>query len=75
MTRPESDADCFERVYARLLALYPRTFRERFEGDMRDLFRDQLQAARSGGGGCAVTRYWMRTLLALLATATPRAHR
>ena len=50
-----------ERVFARLLRIFPADFRARFGKDMADLFRDQLAAARADGRG-AVARLWLRTV-------------
>lgn len=58
-----------ERVYARLLAMYPRAFRNRFARDMCDLFHDRLHAARARGGGLAVVRHSARAFADLLRTA------
>ena len=52
-----------ERIYRRLLVLYPQAFRARFGDEMVQLFGDQLRDARKPGasiGGVAGT--WLRTL-------------
>ncbi|MFN8573165.1 MAG: ADOP family duplicated permease [Gemmatimonadaceae bacterium] len=50
-----------ELLYAKLVALYPRDFRERFGRDMSDLFADQLRRARRAGT-MQVLRLLLRTL-------------
>jgi predicted permease len=61
-------------VFALLVRLFPREFRERYAADMRDLFRDQLDAARRRAGIRGAVRVWASTL-AGLPTAALRAHR
>ena len=58
-----------ERVFALLLGLFPRQFRERFGPDMRDVFRDQVRAARARGGTRGVLRLWMQVLPSLTRAA------
>jgi predicted permease len=58
-----------ERVFAGLLAWFPREFRERFGEDMRDLFRDQVHAARTRPAPGGVTRLWIRTIPSLFKAA------
>jgi putative ABC transport system permease protein len=58
-----------ERAFDALLALFPRAFRVRFGQDMRDLFRDQLGAARARGGAPAVAQLWMQTVPSLCRAA------
>jgi predicted permease len=52
-----------------LLALFPRHFRETFGDDMRDVFRDQLAAARRRGRWTAVPIFWLLTTLRMVAAA------
>jgi predicted permease len=59
-----------ERVYALVVRLYPRDFRNRFGDDMRELFRDQWKAARRRAGWTGVARLWLATVPALVAGAT-----
>jgi len=61
------ERSCSERVYALLLALYPRAFRCAFGDDLRDFFRDRLRAERRRPFGLA--RIWLRALPDLLASA------
>ena len=56
MTRAWSD-----RAFARVVALFPREFRDRFGEDMRDVFSDQLAAARTRGA-LAIAGLWVRTV-------------
>ncbi|MFL5581905.1 MAG: ADOP family duplicated permease [Gemmatimonadaceae bacterium] len=58
-----------ERVFGRLIRLFPRDFHERFGGEMAELFRDQLRGARAQGGAPAVAKLWLRTLPAFAAAA------
>jgi predicted permease len=55
-----------ERLFAALLLLFPREFRERFGQDMRELFADELRAARARG---SVTRLLLRTVPAVARAA------
>ncbi|MFN8582765.1 MAG: ABC transporter permease [Gemmatimonadaceae bacterium] len=68
MTTPQR-ASMLERVHARLLYLYPRSFRERFGQDLNDLFRDQLRAARARGESWRLMRFAVRSMIAVLWTA------
>jgi predicted permease len=64
-----------ERVFAVLIRLFPRDFRDQFGQDMRELFSDQLRAARSRAHPFGVTRLWLRTVPSLLhAAAMERRH-
>jgi hypothetical protein len=56
-----------ERVYRRLLWLYPDGFRARFGDEMVQVFGDQLREARDRGS--SVTATWFRGLLDLASTA------
>ena len=56
-----------ERIYRRLLAIYPAEFRHRFEADLLQLFGDQLRDARREGAG--PLRVWTRALGDLFSTA------
>ena len=58
-----------ERVYRRLLRLYPAAFTARFGDDMLQLFQDQLRDARSGGAPGGTVSAWLRMLGELVATA------
>lgn len=59
-----------ERVYRRLLRLYPVAFRTRFGDEMVQLFGDLLHASRAQDEPIGVTRLWFRTLWDLVATAS-----
>jgi predicted permease len=54
-----------DRLFAKLLWLFPAAFRARFGQDMRELFRDQLRHARSLGGSRAVLELWIRVIPSL----------
>jgi hypothetical protein len=58
-----------ERVYLRLLRLYPAHFRQRYGSAMAQLFADQLRDARSAGWRGSVGLTWLRTVTDLVATA------
>jgi putative ABC transport system permease protein len=47
-----------ERWYRRLLCLYPRAFRERFSGDLLELFRDLHTAHALDATAFARARFW-----------------
>ena len=53
-------------MFALLITFFPRAFRERFGDDMRDLFRDQVRAARTHGGVLGIGHLWLRTIPSLL---------
>jgi hypothetical protein len=44
------DSDAIRRVYKRLLALYPKDFRERFGPSMEQTFADNVRERRDRGG-------------------------
>ncbi len=58
-----------ERVYRRLLRLYPAEFRARFADEMVQLFSDQLRDARTDGLQAGTARTWLSTLGDLAVTA------
>lgn len=51
-----------ERVYARLVGLYPAAFRQRYRDEMLQLFADQLRDARAGRAAGGVLITWLRTV-------------
>ena len=55
-------ASTSERVFRRLLAIFPGDFRRQFGHDMAELFRDQHRAARERGGTGGVASLWLHTL-------------
>lgn len=59
-----------ERVYGALLRLYPSAFRDRFAGDMTQLFGDRLRDARHGRRSGSVVAMWLRTFGDLAVTAS-----
>ena len=65
-----------ERIYASMMRLYPRDFRERYGDDMLDYFRDRLRDQRTRG--LNMPRFWIRAFCDLVTSAaherfTPRA--
>jgi hypothetical protein len=52
--------DYSERLYSALLSLYPRRFRTRFGGEMRQMFRDC--------SGSDMLQVWLRTFMDLIVT-------
>jgi len=57
-----------------LIALFPKHFRQAYGDDMRDVFTDQLRAARTSGRWAAVAALWLRTIVRMSAAAF-REHR
>ena len=64
-----------ERVYRRLLRLYPATFRDRFGDEMVQLFGDQVRDANSRGSGWGRAEIWLRTVWDLTLTASSEHRR
>ena len=58
-----------ERLYRRLLDLYPAEFRSDYADEMARLFSDQLLDARATRGNWAVAELWLTTTVDLIATA------
>jgi hypothetical protein len=58
-----------DRLYRRLLVLYPRRFRQAYGGEVARVFRDCCRAADRRGGVPAVLRLWLPALRDLAATA------
>ncbi|HJQ20451.1 MAG TPA: ABC transporter permease, partial [Gemmatimonadaceae bacterium] len=69
MTSPR---DAGERVFALLMRLYPRTFRERFGDEMLDFFRARRDEQRRRGAR-GVSRFWTHLVADMLLNA-PRQH-
>ena len=63
-----------ERLYRRLLALLPNDFRDRFEPDLADLFRDKYRAARARGIH-ALPASWIRITIDLAVSAAAEHRR
>lgn len=55
-----------ERIYRRLLSMYPAGFRARYSEPMVQLFADQLRDARGMGAPAGSLRLWVRTVLDLV---------
>lgn len=51
-----------ERLYRRLLCLYPRPFRREYGEAMSLLFRDQCRDALDGAGPLGLVKLWLRVL-------------
>jgi hypothetical protein len=62
-----------ERVYRGLLRLYPADYRDRFSGEMVQLFHDKLRDARTGSVPGGSVRAWL-TLLGDVALTAPSEH-
>jgi hypothetical protein len=58
-----------ERVYRRLLRLYPEHFRSDYADEMTRLFVDQLRDAKASHEPFAVAGLWIRSIVDLVATA------
>lgn len=58
-----------EKIYARLLKLYPKAYREAYGGPMAQLFRDQCRDALQEPRAWGVARLWLRVLPDLLKTS------
>lgn len=58
-----------ERIYRRLLWLYPASFRARYTEPMAQLFADQLRDARGGSAPAGSLRLWVRTVGDLFTSA------
>jgi hypothetical protein len=58
-----------ERVYRRLLRLYPERFRSAYADEMTRLFADQLRDAKASHEPFAVAGLWIRCIVDLVATA------
>jgi putative ABC transport system permease protein len=62
-----------DRIFGRLLRLFPAEFRGDFGDDMAATFSDQQRDVLSRGGSMAVLRLWWDTIRGILTTA-PREH-
>jgi hypothetical protein len=51
-----------ERLYRKMLRLYPKSHRREYGEPMAQLFRDQCRDAWASGRYAGLTRLWMRTL-------------
>ncbi|MGZ8563202.1 MAG: hypothetical protein ACXWWU_06250 [Candidatus Limnocylindria bacterium] len=58
-----------ERIYRRLLRVYPASFRARYAEPMAQLFADQLRDARNAGVAAGPLRLWMRSVGDLFTSA------
>jgi putative ABC transport system permease protein len=62
-----------DRIFRRLLRLFPAEFRGDFGDDMAATFTDQRRDALARGGAMGAVRLWWETLRGIAATA-PREH-
>ena len=62
-----------DRIFRRLLRLFPAEFRSDFGDDMTRTFEDQRDDVAARGGSMAQLRLWKDTVLGILTTA-PREH-
>src|SRR5262249_45762195 len=58
-----------ERIFERLLRLFPADFRGDYGEDMAATFRDQRHDARARGGAAGTARLWWDPLTGIFATA------
>ena len=58
-----------ERIYRRLLRVYPADFRRDYAEPMAQLFADQLRDTRVEGAPAGTLRLWVRTLLDIFTSA------
>lgn len=58
-----------ERIYRRLLRVYPADFRRDYAEPMAQLFADQLRDTRESAATAGSIRLWIRTLLDILTSA------
>jgi predicted permease len=58
-----------ERLFSALVRLFPPRFRDQFGQDMRELFRDQVRAARAREGRQGVMRLWLAVIPSLARAA------
>jgi hypothetical protein len=62
-----------ERVYRRLLAIFPTSFRERYEEQMVTNFADRVRDIRASGSDTEMLWLWLRSLGDIVSTA-PRVY-
>jgi capsular polysaccharide biosynthesis protein len=58
-----------EKVFERLLAAYPKVYRQEYGGPMAQLFRDQCRDAWSESRGWGLARLWLRVLPDVVGTS------
>ena len=61
--------DWFCRVYVLFLYTYPRPFRQRYGGEMRQVFRDRCRYLARHGGRLSILRYALQSIGDWLATS------
>ncbi len=62
-----------ERWFRFLLFLFPKDFREQYEGEMQQVFHDQTNEVREQGGVMGLLKLWWETILGIFRTA-PSEH-
>lgn len=62
-----------DRIYRRLLRVFPAEFRADFGDEMQEVFRDERDEAAREGGRLRMLALWCRTITGILRTA-PREH-
>ena len=62
-------SDRGERIYRRLLRIYPRAFRERYQDDLVAFFRQDREHAKYGAGMLRPLRFWSATVADLFRAA------
>ncbi len=62
-----------DRMFRRLLRLFPSEFRADFGDDMAETFRDHREAMVNRGGGRSAFALWWHTIVGIVRTA-PREH-
>src|SRR5262249_41358609 len=70
---PKSSPSRAERIFRRLLGLFPADFRGDFGEDMAATFRDQRDSVLAGRGAAGAVQLWWDTIRGILTTA-PREH-
>ena len=66
--RPRAGVTFGERLYAAMLLAFPPTFRARYAGTMRQIFRERYARARQGGASAALA-FLARSAVDVLANA------
>lgn len=64
-----------ERIYRHLLRLFPAAFRDRYEEDLVQAFRDQLRLILASDRRSDIVRFWARTGWDLARSAPPEHFR
>jgi hypothetical protein len=62
-----------DRIYRSLLRLFPFDFRQDYESEMEEVFREQLSQAAKKQGKIGLLRLWWETIAGIFRTA-PSEH-